>query len=126
MKKKFLIAIMFVALNIISASVCVAVAQEAQEPPMAGAYAEASVTDREVVSAARFAVKMEKRRHGGRLSLLQIERAEQQVVAGMNYRLCLKLRVNGKEREVITVVYKNLKRKYSLSSWEAGNCRSRE
>jgi hypothetical protein len=123
LKKNFLVAIMFVALHIISASVFVAVAQE---PPMAGAYSEAYVTEREVVAAARFAVRTEQRKQGGRLSLLSVERAEKQVVAGLNYRLCLKIRVNGKAQEVKVVVYKNLKQRYSLSSWEAGECRNRE
>lgn len=122
-KKNFLVVLMFVALNIISASVFVAVAQE---PPMAGAYSEAYVTEREVVAAAKFAVKAEQRKQGRRLALLSIERAEQQVVAGLNYRLCLKVRVNGKTQEVKVVVYKNLKQKYSLTSWEAGECRNRE
>jgi hypothetical protein len=38
-----------------------------------------------------------------RLELVQILQAEQQVVAGMNCRLTLKVKVNGKERTAAAV-----------------------
>jgi hypothetical protein len=117
MKKSLLIASMFVALIVIQGN---ALGVLAQETPIVGNYREASKTDREVVSAARFAIKTEKRKQGGRLSLVSIERAEQQVVAGMNYRLCLKVKSKGKTEDVTVVVYKNLKQKSSLTSWDTG------
>jgi hypothetical protein len=117
MKKSLLMVILFVAFTALSGSVFSALAQQ---PPIVGNYREASKTDRDVVSAARFAVKSEKRRQGGHVSLVSIERAEKQVVAGLNYRLCLKVKMKGKTEDVTAVVYKNLKQKYSLTSWDAG------
>jgi hypothetical protein len=95
----------------------------AQPAQIAGGYGEASKTDPEVLSAARFVIKQERRKLGRQLSLISIERAEVQVVAGLNYRLCLKVKTKGKPREATAVVYKNLKQKYSLSSWDAGGCK---
>lgn len=90
--------------------------------PIAGGYVEASTSDREVVSAANFAVGRKRRKQGGRLTLVSIERAETQVVAGVNYRLCLRVRRRGRTQEVATVVYRDLRRRYSLTSWGRGRC----
>ena len=43
----------------------------------------------------------------------------------MNYRLCLKVASGDDDdaaQEVKTVVYKNLKSEYSLTSWEEAEC----
>jgi hypothetical protein len=97
---------------------------QAQEPPIAGGYREASRAEPDVVSAAKFAIKQEKRKKGARLSLISIERAETQVVAGINYKLCLRVKIKDKIRNVTTVVYRNLQQRYSLASWEEDGCRS--
>jgi cystatin-C len=94
----------------------------AQQPQIVGGYKDTSATDPEVRLAASFAIKQERRTRGRRLSLVSIERAEVQVVAGLNYRLCLKVKSKGRTQEVTAVVYQNLKRKYSLSKWDAGGC----
>ncbi len=119
MKRNLLIAIMLIAVAAISTHAFHVLAQPAQ---IAGGYREASKTDPEVLSAARFVIKQERRKLGRRLSLISIERAEVQVVAGLNYRLCLKVKIKGKSQDVTAVVYKNLKQKYSLSSWDGGGC----
>lgn len=90
--------------------------------PIAGGYTEASTSEREVVSAANFAVRSQRRKQGGRLTLVSIERAETQVVAGVNYRLCLRVRRRGRPQEVVAVVYRDLQRRYSLTSWGAERC----
>jgi len=120
MKNILVIAILLVAFAFVSIHAFDVLAQPAQ---IAGGYSEASKTDPEVLSAARFAIKQERRKLGRHLSLISIERAEVQVVAGLNYRLCLKLKIKGKTQEATAVVYKNLKQKYSLSSWDAGGCK---
>ena len=118
MKKNLLIGIMFVAFVVINGN---ALGVLAQETPIVGNYREASKTEREVVSAAKFAIKSEKRKRGvGRLSLVSIEHAEKQVVAGINYKLCLKVKMKGKIEDVTAVVYQNLKQKYALTSWDTG------
>lgn len=123
MKKSLLMMLMPVALMLASGFVREVSAQQ-QEVPIAGGYAKASTEDRQVISAARFAVKREQRMKGVRLSLVSIERAETQVVAGLNYRLCLRVKSKGQTEDVAVVVYQNLKRKYSLTSWEERDCQS--
>ena len=86
---------------------------------LAGGYQEASTRDRRVLAAARFAVREEGRRRGARLALVAVERAETQVVAGTNYKLWLSVRrPNGRLRSVNAEVYENLRRGFSLTSWE--------
>ena len=91
----------------------------AQQGPIVGGYADASNSDPEVVAAARFAIKTETQKLHARITLVLIERAEVQVVAGLNYRLCMRVKMKGKTRNVSAVIYKNLKQKYSLTSWSA-------
>ena len=116
MKKIWRIAFVVIALSAICGETFGAPAR--QEPPMGGGYQKVSTDDAEVASAARFAINTERRKRGTRISLVGVENAERQVVAGMNYRLCLRVKSRGKVRNVTTVVYKNLKQKYSLTSWE--------
>lgn len=91
----------------------------AQEVPLAGGYREVSQVAPEAMSAARFAIRAESRRERARISLVSIERAERQVVAGLNYRLLLRISVNGTMRNVKAEVYQDLRQRYSLSLWEA-------
>lgn len=90
----------------------------AQDTPIAGGYSAASTSDPGVLTAARFAVRAEGRRRGARVTLLSVERAETQVVAGTNYRLRLRANVAGRVRSVDAVVYENLRGRHSLTSWE--------
>lgn len=106
-----------------AALVCVilsaaAPASAAQDMPVAGGYGERSASDPGVAAAAAFAVRERGRRIGRRVTLLQIKRAETQVVAGLNYRLLLAVREGRGARDVTAVVYQNLRQKLSLESWE--------
>ena len=95
--------------------------------PIVGGYSAVSVTDKEVVAAAAFAIKeqqkeMQKDLEGEsqKLELISILEAQQQVVAGMNYRLKLKVALNGKEKTAEAVVWWQAWRKpnpYQLTSW---------
>ena len=98
-----------------SAQEVVAPPQSASAPeplPMpAGGYGPASVADPNVVTAAGVAVKGELYRLNAnsagvpqKLELLAIVAAEQQVVAGVNYRLRLRVKHNDQVREAETVV----------------------
>jgi hypothetical protein len=91
----------------------------AQQAPAVGTYQEVSKDDPEVVAAARFAVAEENRRERARVSLVSVNRAERQVVAGFNYRLRLSVMAGGARREVSAVVYRNLKDAYALTAWES-------
>ena len=102
------------------------IAGQAQES-RTGGYATASVTNKMEVAAASFAIKaqqnaMQKKRdmESPKLELITILQAEQQVVAGMNYRLTLKVKLNGKEKRAETIVWWQAWRKpdsYQLTSW---------
>jgi cystatin-C len=118
MKKNWQAVMVISAMSIIFGNVSFALAQQ---DAIAGAYGGISNTDPEVVSAASFAVSAQGRRTGAPIALLSIERAEVQVVAGLNYRLRLKVKANGQTQDVITVVYKNLKQKHSFSGWETSS-----
>ncbi len=86
-------------------------------------YKKLMKTDGGALSAAKFAVKQEKRKkENRRLSLASIERAESQIVAGTNYKICMKVINNGKIEDVTAVVFLNPKNKFSLIGWQKGVC----
>lgn len=93
--------------------------------PTLGGYAKVPVTNSEVMAAAEFAINAQSKAiqslsdgQPRKLELLQILRAEQQVVAGTNYRLTLRVKQNGHERTAEAVVFQALKpTKYELVSW---------
>ena len=90
----------------------------AQQVPVAGSYQEFDKAAPEADRAARFAARTASRREHTPISLISIQRAERQVVAGLNYRMRLRVKIKGKTQDMNAVVYQNLKRQYSLSSWE--------
>lgn len=93
--------------------------------PGVGGYSDASVTNAEVVAAARFAVRakelvLREKDPGAKLDLVSIVSARQQVVAGMNYRLDLRVKAGGTEKAAEAVVWWqawNAKEPYKLTSW---------
>ena len=91
-----------------------------------GGWSEVAVTDEGVVAAAAFAVQAKQaalRGSGspGKISLEQIEVAEQQVVQGMNYRLTLRVLDDGRPRTAEAVVWARVwldeDDRYELTSW---------
>ncbi len=115
-------ALAITALNNFSGASCAAKTRQGQ---LAGAYSETSNDNPDAVAAARVAIQKERQALHARISLVSIKRAEVQVVAGLNYRLCLTVKVKGKTRDVTAVVYKNLKQKYSLTNWTADDCKGK-
>jgi hypothetical protein len=91
----------------------------AQRP---GAYRLVSNDDPETVSAAKFAVSEKARKFGKTIVLASIVHAQRQVVSGMNYKLCLKVKVDGTSKRSEAVVYRDLKKQYSLTGWTWGQC----
>ena len=97
------------------------------QPARVGGYAVGSVTNKEVVAAAAFAIKAQqhamqenKDAEPPKLELATILQAEQQVVAGVNYRLKLKVKLNGTEKTAEAIVWWQAWRKpdpYRLTSW---------
>ena len=118
----------FVALTL----TCAVVASAQGKRPILGGYNEAAVDNSEVVEAAEFAVEEQGRKQEMTVSLVSIERAEIQVVAGKNFRLCLRvtLKAEGEDEEseqmVKVVVSRNLQKVFSLRSWAEEECAGSE
>lgn len=94
-----------------------------------GGYRSVSVSDQGVKDAADFALEIKASEMEEELSLEGILKAETQVVAGTNYRLCLQLYVPAKEEEtdgatlyIKTVIFRSLKNEYSIKSWDEEDC----
>jgi aspartic proteinase inhibitor len=93
-----------------------------------GGYRDVSKDDAEVQAAAEFAVKHQGEKEERTIRLVSVEHAEVQVVAGINYRLCLKVEFHDTDKDedvtktVRAVVYRNLQKEYSLTSWEDEDC----
>jgi hypothetical protein len=105
-----------------------AVAGFAQEnEPFAGGYIKVSLTDKQVIEAAGFAVKKRGSATRTTINLLSIESARRQIVAGTNYKICLRVqyrrRAKGRDEQFIeAVVFRSLKNVYSLTGWKAAAC----
>jgi Aspartic acid proteinase inhibitor len=82
-----------------------------------GGYAPAEL-NREVMAAADFAVTEESRRETMPLKLTSISHAEKQIVAGTNYRFLLTVERARTRRQAKVVVFRDLKSRYWLKSWE--------
>lgn len=98
------------------------------DEPLTGGYQKVEVSAVQVVSAAKFAVKAQAKKQKAKIKLIAVSKAEQQVVAGMNYNLCLQVAVREKGKKIAvpqtiqTVVFLNLKQKYELTSWAIAAC----
>ena len=115
-----LIAILSVALFVFTW--CIVSAQRT------GGYREIDKADEGAATAAEFAVKAESEKKEMTYKLVSIEHAETQTVAGINYRICLKVGYHKADDEAETtesvrvVVFRSLQNQYSLTSWTEENC----
>jgi Cystatin domain len=95
-----------------------------------GGYREIDKSDEGATAAADFAVKAESEKKEITYKLVSIEHAESQTVAGINYRLCLKVGYHKQDDDVDTtdfvrvVVFRSLQNTYSLTSWTEEKCGS--
>jgi Cystatin domain len=126
MKKSLRLGLILIALGIAFGSVDIITAQERR--PIVGGYKKMATDAPEVVSAAEFAVKEQTRKGGSAVRLISVEAAEGQLVQGMNYRLCLQVEIEDEVNNVVVtqgakvIVYRDLKKKYSLTKWEEADC----
>ena len=97
--------------------------ESADEPeiPIVGGFKQISKTDETVVAAANFAVSAQAKKFAA-LKLVAIERADKQIVAGANYKLCLAVNSGGQPQQATALVYHNLQNKFLLTSWTSGKC----
>jgi hypothetical protein len=122
MKRNLQILVLFVGLNILVGCFYAVSAQKV------GGYKEIPKTDQDALAAADFAVKEKAKEDETTIELVSLEKAERQTVAGTNFRLCLKVDVDENEdtptirKEVLVVVFRNLKQVFSLTSWEEKDC----
>ena len=79
-----------------------------------GGFTAVSKRDAQTQAATKFAVTA----HDAKLQFQSIEKAERQVVAGLNYRLTLKVADNGVSRLAEAVVWHKLDGKHELTSWK--------
>jgi Aspartic acid proteinase inhibitor len=79
----------------------------------AGGFSKVQNSDKEAMAAAKFAVTA----HDPKLKFNGIEKAEQQIVAGTNYRLTLKVSDDGRERRADAIVWRKLDGQHALTSW---------
>ena len=119
MKIKLSIFVAFVALFIVLANSSASYAQDGQ---ITGGYGDADVNDAEVIKTAKFAIKKGSKKEKAKVTLLSIKKARIQIVAGLNYEICLEIDVKKSGKQAVkqyikTVVYRNLKNVYSLTSW---------
>jgi hypothetical protein len=85
---------------------------------MPGGWSSVSVDDGKIVAAAKHAVSAQAAEANEKLTLLEIKKAHQQVVAGMNYRLTLRVERNGKKQSASAVVWLKLDGTYKLTEWK--------
>ena len=89
-----------------------------------GGFGDASASSKEVKRAAKFAVEQRTLRTGNKVALVRVVKAEIQVVAGLNYRMVLRVSdKRGRRRTATVVVYQNLKNRLSLTGWKSSENR---
>lgn len=94
----------------------------AQNEPIVGGYGEVSARSADAKRNAGFAIGARAKRMGQTITLVKILKAEQQVVAGMNFKICMRVRINRRVSVITAVVFRNLRNRRSLSSWTPGGC----
>ncbi|HEX8557210.1 MAG TPA: cystatin domain-containing protein [Pyrinomonadaceae bacterium] len=100
----------------------------AGQGPAVGGFKPVATNDPRVVEAARAAVASEAKKEKTNIRLLSVVAAEQKVVQGMVYRLCLRVEVEDAENNVDVAtnvsaqVFMSLKKQYQLNSWEEADC----
>lgn len=98
-------------------------AAAAQAQIKTGGYKEISKTDAGAVAAANFAITAQSTKTGYTFELLDLAKAERQVVAGSNYKLCMQVSADGDEPFFVqAVVYVDLKNNRKLTSWADSDC----
>jgi hypothetical protein len=100
-----------------------------KRPPNVGGYSSAKVDDADVKIAAQFAVKAKAAELKQKIVLQSIAKAERQVVAGTNYRLCIEAYAtplkDGEDGVTVwakVIVYREPAGAMKLTSWEESDC----
>lgn len=96
----------------------------AQDGQMTGGYGDVAVDSKETKKFARWAVKARAKSTHKQMTLVKIVKAEDQVVRGMNHRICMDVREGRKKaRRVTVVVWEDINnRPLQLTDWKTGGC----
>jgi hypothetical protein len=98
-------------------------ASTAVKPVQVGGYRPLAKTDPNAVAAANFAITAQSTKTGYTFELLELVKAERQVVAGLNYKLCMQVSADSDEPFFVqAVVYVDLKKNSKLTSWTDSDC----
>lgn len=104
----------------------VSIAAYAQRPPMAGGYRTFAADSEEALQAGTFAVEANNEKAGASMEFGKVLKAERQVVAGTNFRLCIEATDTSETKQFLVVVYRNLKNEFSLTTWKETECAPKE
>lgn len=96
----------------------------AQDDGMTGGYSDAAVDSKETKKIAKWAVSARAKRTHKSLKLVKIVKAENQVVRGLNHRICMDVQEGRKKaRRVTVVVWEDINnRPLQLTNWKTGGC----
>ena len=98
-------------------------AQVASAQQIVGGYSGVAISDADTILIAKAAVKMKNAlRESKKVKLLTVTKAESQVVAGQNFRLCLDVKQAKHKMRVQAVVYRDLSGKLTLTEWLPKGC----
>ena len=118
---KTAIPALFLLASVTPAMVTPTMAQQPAEAalPIVGGYQKADIDDKDIKAAAAFAVSAAPKP----FELKEIVSARQQVVAGMNYSLCLRVKAPKfglfmRGHLVAAKVFRDLDARYQLTSWQ--------
>ena len=118
MNRRVLVFLLTIVLSILSACLADnAVTNHPSDKPIPGGWSAAPVEDKGVKAAARQAVSIKAKETGVDLRLTTILDARKQVVAGMNYRLKIRVMGAGKKNTATIIVWSKLDRTYELTKW---------
>lgn len=87
-----------------------------------GGYREIAITDKGALLAAEAAIKAQSDKTKKTFELIELTKADSQLVQGSNYKLCMLVGEGGETFFVRVLVYMDLKRTYKLSWWEDSDC----
>lgn len=96
---------------------CMSANNAASVPVIVGGYGATAITE-DVKAAALFAVQTQATRENKPLELLEVSKAMQQVVAGMNYRFELTVKKGEAQYHATVIVFRSLDAHYKLVSWQ--------
>lgn len=122
--KKNLITLLFTAVFCLLTGTA-AFAQQSMPPdePIAGGYISRKADEADVKLAVKKGLALKAKQTKFKYKLDKVYKAESQVVAGMNYRVCMSIYVpkKGEANEafyVNAVIFKSLKGTYEITTWE--------